>query len=199
MNNIKDVIRRVNVGVVNFDTKIKTLALISTESDTSKQQAIIANMAMMYGHADEKTIIIDIDFGNKALPKAFKVTSEQGLFDYLDNDNYSIDQIINTIQGQNLDMITAGNALSKDIEFLLGDPRFNSLMNVLRKKYMHILFNTPAIEKQNVLESLKHVIDGSILVSLSGVALKHSVRETIHLLKRLDIPVIGYIDAEKGQ
>jgi len=83
MNTIRETIRQINSNLSMLDKDAQLLAFV-TPSGTNSQHVIIANLAIMYARAGEKTIIVDTDFSSDALPAVFGVKQGIGLSDYLD-------------------------------------------------------------------------------------------------------------------
>lgn len=197
MNNIKKSIRQIHAAMAALSGDDKVVTFVST-ADSIAQQTIIANMAMMYEAAQERVLVLDIDFGNKRLQKAFKLKNEFGLSDYLDGGSSKMDNLVNSIPGKKIDVITPGTLKPENVKYLIGDPKFDVLMKQLTGKYDHVLINTPAFKKIDLLDSLIQVSDGMVMIEQAGSVNKRDIRNTIKLLRQHSAPLLGYINIEKG-
>lgn len=83
MNEIKQIIRRINMNISNSKDSINVLSFV-TDTEENIEKTLIVNMAMMYGFAGKNTLILDTDFGNTAIANTFHLSSNIGLSDYLD-------------------------------------------------------------------------------------------------------------------
>ncbi|WEE36913.1 hypothetical protein [Lactiplantibacillus paraplantarum] len=197
MNNIKKAIRQIHAAMATLSGDDKVVTFVST-ADSIAQQTIIANMAMMYEAAQERVLVLDMDFGNKRLQKAFKLKNEFGLSDYLDGGTSKMDNLINSIAGKQIGVITPGSLQSENVKFLIGDPKFDMLMKQLTGKYDHVLINTPSFKKIDLLDSIIQVSDGMVMIEQAGAVSKRDIRKTIQLLRQHSAPLLGYINIEKG-
>jgi len=198
MNKIKEAIRQINIGISNSNTPINVLAYIS-DDNTNAQQTILANMAIMYGHAEENTVIVDTDFSSAVLSSTFGLTSGYGLSDYLENKSISESQIINKINGQKVSVITSGKIEEGDTDYLIGDPRFNFLINYLVERFDKVLVNTPLFEKIDSMDNLVKVSDGFVLVTTPDILKKKQLYHVMKELKANHAKILGYINVEKEQ
>ncbi|MCG0906275.1 hypothetical protein IMAU10382_03006 [Lactiplantibacillus plantarum] len=71
-------------------------------------------------------------------------------------------------------------------------------MKQLTGKYDHVLINTPAFKKIDLLDSLIQVSDGMVMIEQAGSVNKRDIRNTIKLLRQHSAPLLGYINIEKG-
>ncbi|MFC6201180.1 hypothetical protein ACFP1L_04600 [Lactiplantibacillus nangangensis] len=196
MSDIKNGIRKINSGLSNVGEKANIITFISLET-TRVQQIIIANMALMYGQAGMKTVIVDSDFGNNSLIETFGMKNQQGLSNYLNDQSISLNDITNRVSGQNTSVISSGNVEIAETKYLIGDPRFASLINQLSLDYEKVLINTPMFEHIDTCENYILVSDGILLVSNSKTTNKRTVYKIIKALRKNDAKLIGYIDVKE--
>lgn len=197
MNNIKKAIRQINAGLLKLNTPTHVLSFISID-ETVPQQTLLVNMGFMYGQAGESVVIVDTDFENKRLANAFKLASKMGLSDYLEHGSIKSTQIINELTGKQMSVVTPGKSGVANTDYLLDDPRFNTLMTELRAEYDHVLINTPALSDIESYSSLTQNTDGCILVTIKGVTKKRALYRAYQDLRKHGVKVLGYINVEKG-
>lgn len=195
MNNIKDVIRRINVNLSNEKNGVETITFLTPDSMAS-QHLIIANLAMMYGQSGERVLIVDTDFSREVFPRAFKLKHvEKGLSDYLNTKMVSIKSIKNSVENQNIDIISSGTLTSEETEYLIEDPNFKILMENEKKQYDKIFINTRAFNRKLSLDSILNESDGVILVESLSQTPKKKMYRLIETLKKRQIKIIGYVNA----
>jgi len=197
MNNIKIGVRKINTGIIATKKKENIITFISAGS-TRNQQTIIVNMALMYGQMGEKTVIIDSDFRNDSLIETFGLKDKKGLSDYLNDRSIDIDSITNKISGQNMSVIVPGTLDISETKYLIGDPKFEFLINQLSMSYNKILINTPSFERVDTFGNYMSTSDGIILITDSTVTSKKKIYKIIKTLRKKDAALLGYVDVKKG-
>jgi len=194
MNNIKEAIRRINSGLSLNENKTSVITFV-TFNNTRSQKSIIANMALMYGHSKEKTLIIDTDFTMDTFPEVFHVNPEKGLSDFLNDRSVSIKDIVTVIPKQDVSIITSG-AISKDESgYLVGDSRFQELLLFLNKEYDRILINTSTMQNYDEIKKLLIESDGVVFVIDTLNTKKKVVFKFIDAIWRDKVNLLGYINA----
>lgn len=198
MNDVKQVIRQVNSGLNHSMNGEKIITFINKKNE-SAQRTIVANSALMYARANQKTIIVDTDFSGEIFPETFHVNSTYGLSDYIDNHNITESSIINEVPGQNLSIVSSGTLAEAETKFLLGDPRFSRLLEVLATDFDRILINTTSnLVRENLTEIAKNS-DGVILIFQPNTNSKKDVRSLIRDLEDFRGKILGYISVEDNQ
>ncbi|VDG32738.1 Putative tyrosine-protein kinase YveL [Lactobacillus plantarum] [Lactiplantibacillus mudanjiangensis] len=195
MNAIKEAIRRINIGLEGESvTKVITFA---TPNNVMAQCTVIANLAIMYGQAKEKTIIVDTDFGHNSFSEAFKLNTQQGLADFLNNENMKNQSVIHEVPGQNVSIITPGSIEEGEAEFLIGDPKFKHLIMDLSKQYDHVFINSAQFTTKSQNSNLFGVSDGTIIVSELNKTAKKDIFRMIKFFKNEQIEILGYVNAKR--
>ncbi|MCT3233372.1 tyrosine-protein kinase family protein [Lactiplantibacillus plantarum] len=195
MVSMRETLRQINSGLeINGNSSVIGFV---TSNDSFSQPTLVANLAMMYMQAGDKTLIIDTNFGSDALLKAFKVQSKFGLSDYLDKGNTQLDSIINKVSGDNLSFISPGTLDRADTKYLIEDPRFNVLFDAIKEKYNRILINTTPFKEDYDETSVFSLCDGVILVNDLKHTRKKDVVQIIKTMGRLKVKILGYVNAKK--
>lgn len=196
MNEIKQIIRRINMNVSSSKQNIKVLSFV-TDMEENIEKTLIVNMAMMYGFAGKKTLILDTDFGNEAIAHTFHIDSKNGLSDYLEGKVTELSKIENQIQNKNISIIAAGSLAKAETDYLIGDPRFEELLTKLRSEYDTILIVTPRFQSQAVMENILHKSDGAILVASTGKSTKRKMYKLIKSVSQSDTELLGYVAVKR--
>lgn len=195
MNAIKKLIRRVNVEI-SKDEDNKVVSFL-TLNGTIPQYTLIANLALMYGRAGERTVIIDTDFKNNAFVETFGLKNKIGLSNYLEKKNNALDDVLFDIQGQDVSIISAGSLNLEDDQYLLGEPRFYDLIKKLSLKYDHVLINTAAVRRYDDISGIVNESNAVILTTVINLDRKIKVGKLIGKLKKDKVKILGYLNAER--
>ena len=76
---------------------------------------------------------------------------------------------------------------------LLEGQRFNSLMDLCRREFDYVLIDTPPLGAVADALSIGPNTDGSLLVIRSGVTKRRAVENSVSLLQRSSIPLLGIV------
>ncbi|MBS0953582.1 hypothetical protein [Lactiplantibacillus plantarum] len=197
MNNIKKTIRQINAQLPDEDNSSKVIGFV-TPGSRSAQQTIVANLAIMYGQAGDATLIIDTDFGSTVFSETFNLNNKIGVSDFLNNRSVNVENIISQIPSQNVSLISSGTLKKNETSYLLGDPRFNVLVNELIDKYDKILINTSVMTKYDSIANELKMVDGVILVVNSEETKKKQMFKLMQSLHKQQVKVLGYINAKRN-
>jgi len=195
MNNIKEAIRHVNIGLSRNDHQ-QIITFVTLNSEIA-QQTLIANLSIMYGKTGEETVIIDTDFENNSFSSVFRLNSKVGLSDFLNDYDVDESNIIQSIKGQNMAVITSGSDTNQTDRYQTGDPRFRKLVSNLAKKFDHIFINTPKFQNNDEFQNLFSESDGVIIISDIKKTKKRDMYHLVDKLKNSDGTILGYISVER--
>jgi len=195
MVSMRETLRQINSGL-SIDRDSSVIGFV-TSNDSYSQPTLVANLAMMYKEAGDKTLIIDANFGSESLSDVFKIKNQLGLSDFLDNGNTEMNSIINKVSGENLSFISPGTLDREDTKYLIEDPRFNVLFDLVKDEYKRILINTAPIRESYDETSVFSMCDGVILVTDLRHTRKKDVVRIIKTMGRLKVKILGYVNAKK--
>lgn len=196
LESIKKVVRRISGSLTENDKIISFITL----SDSLTQKTVVANLAAMYSQANVNTVIIDLDFSQNSIAKAFDIKDGLGLSDYLSNYGLDFSDIISNTSVRNLKVVASGKVKPSETSYLSSSPRLRELLEVLSKKYDLVLLNTPVIDGNQDYMELKKILkqsDGVILVSRLAEKNKIKMYSLFNKIKMDNIKLLGYINARK--
>lgn len=120
----------------------KTLLLTSSVSGEGKTFTAI-NLASVFSMSGKKTLLLGLDLRKPKIFEDFNLTNEIGVANYLIDQN-SIEDITQTTNYKNLDVIVSGPVPPNPSELLMSD-KMDSLISILKEKYDCIIMDTPPI------------------------------------------------------
>lgn len=121
----------------------KTLMITSSISGEGKTFCSI-NIATVFALSEKKTVIVGLDLRKPRLADEFCLTNHQlGVVNYLIKQN-TLEEITNSTQISNLDIILSGPIPPNPSELILGDA-MGELINELKQKYDYIILDTPPV------------------------------------------------------
>jgi len=120
----------------------KTLMITSSISGEGKTFCSI-NIATVFALSEKKTVIVGLDLRKPRLADEFELTTPLGVVNYLIKQN-SLDEITNSTQIPNLDVILSGPIPPNPSELILSDA-MDELIDELKQKYDYVILDTPPV------------------------------------------------------
>ncbi|SHG95317.1 exopolysaccharide transport family protein [Flavobacterium defluvii] len=121
----------------------KTLMITSSISGEGKTFCSV-NIATVFALSEKKTVIVGLDLRKPRLADEFCLTSNQlGVVNYLIRQN-TLEEITNSTQIANLDVILSGPIPPNPSELILSDA-MKELIEELKQKYDYIILDTPPV------------------------------------------------------
>ncbi|KRD63912.1 sugar transporter [Flavobacterium sp. Root935] len=120
----------------------KTLMITSSISGEGKTFCSI-NIATVFALSEKKTVIVGLDLRKPRLADEFELTTPLGVVNYLIKQN-SLEEITNSTQIPNLDVILSGPIPPNPSELILSDA-MKELIDELKQKYDYVILDTPPV------------------------------------------------------
>ena len=171
------------------DSGIKVYQFESSISGEGKT-SVVCNLGVTLSFNEKKVVIVDFDFNDPAVVKAFNVEASKGISDYVYGGAKFEDIIIKTEIG--VDVITRGNG-SVNASFVLNSEKIKSLIEKLKEEYDFVLLDCPPVLSTTDYMNVARYSDGVMLVVSSNFVKKKAVKESIRLLSKIDAKIIGAI------
>ncbi|GAM58797.1 tyrosine-protein kinase [Vibrio ishigakensis] len=119
------------------------IIMITGPSPAIGKSFVSANFASIIASAGQKVLLIDADMRKGHLGRGVKLDHDNGLSDYLVNDN-EINEVINSGQVENLDFIAKGKTPPNPSELLM-HKRFTELCEWASENYDIVIIDTPPV------------------------------------------------------
>ncbi len=182
---------RTNMQFMAIDKPAQLVAVTSAGPGEGKSTTI-ANLGVVMGQAELRTIIVDADLRQPTQHSIFRVPNTSGLTDLLLSSDARIeDQLVQTGY-DNVQLITSGPLPPNSAE-ILNSHSMQALMEKLRDYADIILFDTPPILMVTDALVLSSRVDGTILVVKAGQTRRAALQEALERLKKVDSHLLGSI------
>lgn len=170
--------------------KSKRIMLTSAIPDEGKS-TVAALLAYSLTGLGRHILLIDADMRKPFLHTSLGVPNEKGLTDYLVG-NVTIDEVIRTVEGTDLKVITAGRRTPNPSE-LLASERLRELLDRATEMFDRVVIDVPPVLFiPDALVLAKHVHTG-VLVCGSGMVDKKTVRTVKEKFDSIGHSFIGAI------
>jgi len=172
--------------------------VVTSASPAEGKSFSVTNLALAQSQLEgSMTLLADFDFRRPVVHTLFQVPRGPGITDYLQG-KATLEQIIKRVEGTNLCIMTAGEAVLNPLE-LLNLPEVKNLLERLPTIFNWVLLDTPPLlfaADANLLSTLCH---GLVLVVRIGTTTIDSVTRAMGSLCQNNILGILVNGAHKGE
>lgn len=174
-------------------------SLVVTSSSPAEGKSFTAtNLALAQSQLEGNlTLLADFDFRRPVIHNLFQMQRSPGITDYL-RGKAKLDECIKRIEGSNLCILPAGEAVLNPLE-LLNLPEVKILLDRLPSVFNWIILDTPPLlfaADANLLSTLTH---GLVIVVRIGVTTIDTVTRAIGSLCRNNMLGVVVNGAHKGE
>ncbi len=183
---------RTNLLALNPEKPVKTITITSSINGEGKTISSI-NLAISMAHDlnNKSVLLIDADLRRSRVHKYLGINPEFGLTDLL-ADGLNPEEVLVGIGINNLTILPAGKIPPNPSE-LLGSNKFQSLLEILKKKYDYIILDSPPTVPVTDSGVIGAQTDGVVMVIQAGRTQKGVIKHAESLLKQAQAKLLGYI------
>jgi len=145
---------------------------------------------------NRKTIVLEADLRLPTFNKLLHLGESSGLVGYLRGEA-SLGEVIQELDSNPMDIITAGSRASNDAVQLLSNQRMTNLLNVLRTKYDHVIIDTPPVIELADAGILGSLSDEVMLIARISRTPKPLIEQALRTLRSYNAPVAGVIATDQ--
>ncbi len=172
------------------DHPVKAVAVTSALPGEGKTVSV-ANLAITLAQAGKTVLVVDADLRRPRQHRLFKVKNTFGLTTYL-TDSVELKNVIKATAIPNLYLINSGPIPPNPAE-LLGSEKMMALINLLKDKCDHILFDLPPMLEISDALVLGARIDGIVLVVHGDKTSREVLKKASEKLEMMKIRTLGVI------
>ena len=181
---------RDNVLFMNADGNTKVIQVESALAHEGKT-TIVCNLAVSLGYTDKKICIVDLDFRRPRVHRAFGLSKDLGISEYLMG-SIGKEKVIKHTGYKNVDIVTRGAKVYNPSLLLISD-KFKEFMAELRAKYDYVIIDCAPVLQVSDYIHISKVSDGILLVVAYGITTKAQVSDTVNELKKNNIKILGSV------
>ena len=169
----------------------QTILVTSAQPSEGKTTTAI-NTAITLAQSDADVVIIDCDLRRPRLHSHFNLNNTHGLTNYLSGEK-STEKLINTLpELPRLKVITSGPIPPNPAELLSSDEMRN-LLQFLSGRFKHIILDSPPAISFTDAAILSTLVDGVVLVAMTGKSSLHLMRQFRTRLSSLGARIYGVV------
>ena len=167
-------------------------AFTSAQGQEGKTLTVL-NLGLSFAElSDRRTLVLEADFRRPRFASFLGLPAGPGLVDLL-GQSATLAQTVVTLADTRLDVIPAGRIASHKALRVLSSPAAAALLGELRRRYDHVLIDTPAVLPCADAGVLGAASDEVILVARLDQTPEATVRQAIATLAGYNAPVAGLI------
>ena len=133
---------RTNLQFIANETEAKIIAITSTISGEGKT-FICVNLAGIIAYSGKKVIVLDLDMRRPRIHSAFGMDNSKGMSTLLIG-KYTVEEVIQKTENDNLDIITAGPIPPNPSELVISKA-MDEVLNKLKLLYDIIIIDNPPV------------------------------------------------------
>ena len=166
--------------------------LITSAGPSEGKSTTISNLAITLAQMKSKVVLVDIDMRRPMVHNIFDMDKENGTSDYLEDDNYSILNIVKKTTIPNLDIITSG-AIPPNPSEMIASKRMETMIKELKELYDFVLFDCPPVIAVTDAMVLAKKTDMLMMVLRVHNTQKEIINRAKTMLRNIGIDITGVI------
>ncbi|EIF51155.1 polysaccharide biosynthesis tyrosine autokinase [Sulfurovum sp. AR] len=181
---------RTNLQFSQKGDKANVVLVTSIVSGEGKSTTA-ANLGAIFQMANYKSIVINLDLRKPTIHHYFNVSNKSGMSTYLSGKS-NMNEIIQSTQYNNLDVITSGPIPPNPSELILTD-KLDMLLNDLKEIYDYIFIDSAPLGLVTDTMHLMQYADTSLIVFRENHAKKSFVTDLNNIVEKHDLKHMGIV------
>lgn len=193
--NVSEALNQLRINLSFCGDQFKTVMVTSSVPDEGKS-FIAVQLWKKMAEVGAPTLLIDCDFRNSEMRRKYGVRSVDqeklmGAVHYLAGKTDAPNIIYKTNIPNGYMIPVASTIVNPTI--LLESPNFSKMLEYCRQHFPYILIDTPPLGSVADGLTIARACDGTVLVVRSGSTPRKLVENSVQLLKRTEVPLLGIV------
>ena len=167
----------------------KGLILVTSSVSGEGKSVSASNLAFAMAAAGRRTLLVDCDIRKAGQHEIYGVANEMGLGHLLFGSGSVKKAVVKNV-ASGLDLLPAGDSFGKAAE-LFESPRFVKLLEILRKHYDCVIFDSPPILETSEARVIAKHVDATIFVMRLEVSTLPNARRAASILASVEANLLG--------
>lgn len=177
----------------------RTNLIHTITSATPQEGKTITSLNLGFSFSElerRKTVVIESDLRLPQFRKLLNLPESRGMVDLLRGDA-TLDEVTLTVGDRGLHVIPAGERVSNEAVQLLSSKPMKDLLKTLRKRYDHVIIDTPPVVELADAGILGALSDDVLLIVRMNQTPRPLVEQAIRTLESYNAPVVGMIATDQ--
>ena len=191
--NVSEALNQLRVSLGFSGEDIKTIMITSSTPNEGKS-FVTMQLWKMLAEVGNRALLIDCDMRNSEMKNKWGFQTEDdllGIVHFLAGKAEINDIVYSTNVPNGYIVPVAANVPNPTI--LLESQRFRELLDVCKHEFEYILIDTPPLGSVADAMNIAPKTDGSLLIIRSGETPRKVVENSVSLLKRSGVPLLGVV------
>ena len=184
-------IRSLRLHVVHSHSRERITLAVTSAAPGDGKSLVSANLALSFGEAGMRTVLVDGDTRRGALHKMFNLSISGGLTDLLAGHLSHADAVRATTH-ENLSFVSCGRRSSRSPE-LLTSPKLKEFVAYLSRSFDVVIFDTPPLAAGIDAFAVSAAAGSILMVMRMGQTERRLIAAKLSVLDRLPVEVLGAV------
>jgi capsular exopolysaccharide synthesis family protein len=181
-------IRGLRTDIQFFNKADMSSFLITSSVDQEGKSTITANLGLALVAIKKSVVLVDANLRSPSLHQMFEISIRPGLLNILsENKSLTLRKL-----PSGLCVLTSGS-LIKDPSVMLGSPKMQQLINLLKKNFDFVLIDTPPLLSGPDTTLLSSIADGVIMVIDTGRTTFSESKRAKAILEKSNANILGMV------
>ena len=188
---------RTNLMFNNTERALTTI-LVTAPAEAGDKSTVVANLAVTFAQAGNKTILVDSDLRKPAQHELWGANNARGLTTMMTEDAALSNPPLQATDIPDLQLLTTGPLPPVPAD-VLSNQRMSEVIGVLKARASYVLFDSPPVLAATDAALLGAKVDGTLLVVRAGHTRRDQLAQARQALERVHVRLLGAIltDAPK--
>ncbi len=168
---------------------LRTL-IVTSSSPLEGKSVTASNLAVALAQSGQRVILVDADMRRPTQQDIFELGNDLGLSNFLECGEMSLSEILQTVPGSDLNIVTSGPSPDNPSE-LLGSKRMGDLVESLQQDADVTVFDSPPVMAVADAAILASRLDGVLLVVNAGTTRRGAARQSKESLEAVGAHLLG--------
>jgi non-specific protein-tyrosine kinase len=182
---------RTNLIFSSVENPIHTL-LVTSAAESDGKSAALANLAVTFAQAGNKTILVDTDLRRPAQHDIWGLDNERGLTTMMLEEAAMSTPPLMPTEVENLHILPSG-PLPPNPADVLSSQRMSAIVGVLKARANYVLFDSPPVLAASDAALLGTKLDGVLLVIRAGHTRREQAARARQALERVHVRIVGAV------
>lgn len=182
---------RTNLMFSSVEKPIRTL-LVTSAAREDQKSATLANLAVTFAQAGNRTILVDADLRQPQQHKIWGLENPRGLSQMMVDDAALTDPPLLDSRVDNLQVLCTGK-LPPNPADLLGGVRMGDIIAALRQRADYVLFDSPPVLAATDAALLGIKLDAALLAVRAGDTRRDHTAQARQALERVHVRIVGAV------
>jgi non-specific protein-tyrosine kinase len=170
---------------------LRTL-IVTSSSPLEGKSVTASNLAMALAQSGQRVILVDADIRRPTQQDIFELDNDVGLSNFLECRDMRLADVLQTVSGSDLNVVTSGPAPDNPSE-LLGSRRMGDLVESLLEYADVAVFDSPPVMAVADAAILASRLDGVLLVVNAGTTRRGAARQSKESLEAVGAHLLGVV------